>query len=62
MSAVGDREGTGVGRSASVIAAAWKSDIHRGCRVGWVGARVSLSRVTHRLAPPRRACARRTPG
>ena len=43
MSAVGDRGRTGVGRSASVIAAAWKSDIHRGCRVGWVGARVSLS-------------------
>ena len=45
MSAVGDRGRTGVGRSASVIAAAWKSDIHRGCRVGWVGARVSLSLV-----------------
>ena len=45
MSAVGDQGGTGVGRSASVIAAAWKSDIHRGCRVGWVGARVSLSLV-----------------
>ena len=43
MSAVGDQGGTGVGRSASVIAAAWKSDIRRGCRVGWVRARVSLS-------------------